>query len=105
MDNYIQSELNLGDNIVSGKPRNLINGKKAKSYLKPIDLVIHTKAPEKWKLVDMETGQEYMGLAKPGDLGMWDKIEEQDPGIHGFMGYWSDPDLWSQAAYSIEEDN
>jgi hypothetical protein len=105
MDNYIQSELNLGDNIVSGKPRNLINGKKAKSYLNPIDLVIHTKAPEKWKLVDMETGQEYMGLAEPDEYGMWARVSTPEPEIEGHMGYWSHPDFWSQAAYYVEDDH
>jgi hypothetical protein len=31
------------------------------SFDNPVDLVIHTKAPGKWKLVDMETGEEYLG--------------------------------------------
>jgi len=31
------------------------------SFEKPVDLIIHTKAPGKWKLVDMETGEEYLG--------------------------------------------
>jgi hypothetical protein len=28
---------------------------------RPVDLIIHTKAPGKWKLVDLETGEEYLG--------------------------------------------
>jgi hypothetical protein len=31
------------------------------SFEKPVDLVIHTKCPEKWKLIDLETGEEYLG--------------------------------------------
>ena len=31
------------------------------SFEKPVDLIIHTKAPGKWKLVDLETGEEYLG--------------------------------------------
>jgi hypothetical protein len=31
------------------------------SFEKPVDLIIHTKCPEKWKLVDLETGEEYLG--------------------------------------------
>lgn len=31
------------------------------SFDNPVDLVIHTKAPGKWKLVDLETGEEYLG--------------------------------------------
>jgi hypothetical protein len=41
--------------------RILKNGSEVDSFEKPIDLIIHTKAPEKWKLVDMETGEEYIG--------------------------------------------
>lgn len=41
--------------------RILIDGSEVDSFDKPVDLVIHTKAPEKWKLVDLETGEEYLG--------------------------------------------
>lgn len=41
--------------------RILINGSEIDSFDKPVDLVIHTKAPEKWKLTDLETGEEYLG--------------------------------------------
>jgi hypothetical protein len=27
----------------------------------PVQLVVYTKCPEKYKLIDMETGQEYVG--------------------------------------------
>lgn len=41
--------------------RILKDGSQVESFDKPVDLIIHTKAPEKWKLVDMETGEEYLG--------------------------------------------
>jgi hypothetical protein len=41
--------------------RILKDGSEVDSFDKPVDLIIHTKAPEKWKLVDMETGEEYLG--------------------------------------------
>lgn len=41
--------------------RKLLDGSEVPDYDHPIDLIIHTKAPGKWKLIDMETGQEYIG--------------------------------------------
>ena len=41
--------------------RILIDGTEVESYDHPIDLIIHTKCPAKWKLIDMETGEEYLG--------------------------------------------
>ena len=41
--------------------RILKDGSEVEAFEKPVDLIIHTKAPEKWKLVDMETGEEYIG--------------------------------------------
>jgi hypothetical protein len=41
--------------------RILIGGSEVDSFEKPVDLVIHTKCPEKWKLIDLETGEEYLG--------------------------------------------
>ena len=42
-----------------------------KIFEKPIDLRIKTKRPEKWLLVDRETGQVYQG--NPG--GHWDRLD------------------------------
>jgi hypothetical protein len=36
----------------------------------PVTLTIYTKSPEKWLLVDRETGQVYQGSAS----GAWDKM-------------------------------
>jgi hypothetical protein len=36
----------------------------------PVTLKIYTKSPEKWLLIDRETGQAYQG----SDSGVWDKL-------------------------------
>ena len=41
--------------------RILKDGTEVDSFDKPVDLIIHTKAPGKWKLTDLETGEEYLG--------------------------------------------
>lgn len=40
----------------------------------PTDLIIHSKCPEKWLLVDLETGQMYRGMKDPGPYGKWKRI-------------------------------
>jgi len=44
-----------------------------------VDLLIHTKSPEKWLLIDRETGQVYQGNAN----GYWDRLDPvfKDAGI------------------------
>ena len=37
---------------------------------KPVNLIIHTKSPQKWLLIDRESGQAYEG----NDGGSWDKL-------------------------------
>jgi hypothetical protein len=37
---------------------------------KPVDLIVHTKSPAKWLLIDRETGQIYEG----NENGSWDKL-------------------------------
>jgi hypothetical protein len=41
--------------------RILKDGSEVDSFDSPVELIIHTKAPEKWKLTDLETGEEYVG--------------------------------------------
>jgi hypothetical protein len=36
----------------------------------PVDLIVHTRSPQKWLLVDRETGQVYEG----NESGAWDKL-------------------------------
>jgi hypothetical protein len=65
--------------------RKLKDGSEVDSYEKPIDLIIHTKAPAKWKLIDLETGQEYLGSEIPHG-----KFAEElrQRVINGFIGSW-----------------
>ena len=51
-----------------------IYGAEVEELNSPIDLIVHTKAPGKWKLIDMETGQEYVGLSFPNEYGQWIRI-------------------------------
>jgi hypothetical protein len=68
--------------------RVLQDGSIINSLEKPVDLIIHTKAPEKWKLVDLETGEEYLGSeissgfaeilrekVKVNKIGSWSKYK------------------------------
>ena len=41
--------------------RKLQNGVEVYELDKPIELIVKTKSPMKWKLVDRETGEEYIG--------------------------------------------
>lgn len=45
--------------------RKLLDGSEVDSFEKPIDIIIHTKAPGKWMLIDLETGQKYIGNEVP----------------------------------------
>jgi hypothetical protein len=68
--------------------RILKDGSKVESLDSPIELIIHTKAPGKWKITDMETGEEYYGSSAThpkygfilrskvfsGKIGSWVKI-------------------------------
>ena len=68
--------------------RKLKDGSFVESLEHPVELIIHTKAPGKWKITDMETGQEYYGSENThptygfilrakvfsGKIGSWVKI-------------------------------
>ena len=45
--------------------RKLLDGTTVEEYEFPITLKIYTKCPSKYKLIDMETGEEYI-RQKPG---------------------------------------
>lgn len=47
------------------------NIKKFKELKNPINLIVHTKSPEKWILIDRETGETYQGNIG----GHWDRLE------------------------------
>ena len=59
------------------KTRKLLSGKEVPQLERVANLSIITKCPEKWKIVDMETGQEYIGQ-NPGmgeKVMHWKKVE------------------------------
>jgi len=41
--------------------RKLKNGTEVEELDTPVALEVYTKCPGKWKLIDMETGEEYIG--------------------------------------------
>jgi hypothetical protein len=47
------------------------DAKKFEELAEPIDLIIHTKSPEKWILIDRETGETYEGNVG----GYWDRLD------------------------------
>jgi hypothetical protein len=57
--------------------RKLLNGTEVPENDTPIELVIYTKAPSKWKLIDMETGQEYVGSLELNEYGHWIRIKDR----------------------------
>ena len=57
--------------------RKLLNGTEVPENDTTIELVIHTKAPGKWKLTDMETGQEYVGSLELNEYGHWIRIKDR----------------------------
>ena len=54
--------------------------KEFKELLNPIDLIVHTKSPEKWILIDKETGEIYQGNAG----GYWDRLDPVIKDKHNF---------------------
>jgi hypothetical protein len=55
------------------KTRKLQNGKEVVELDHPITLKVYTKCPEKWILVDKETGEMYTGFSSEGSLN-WKKL-------------------------------
>jgi hypothetical protein len=57
--------------------RKLLDGTEVDEYDTAITLSITTKCPDKWLLVDQETGQVYIPYTTPGNL-QWKKIATWD---------------------------
>lgn len=55
------------------KTRKLKNGNIANELEKAITLKIYTKCPNKYKLIDMETGEEYIGSTS--EDSHWTKVK------------------------------
>lgn len=67
----------------------MLNGSTVFELDEAVDLIIHTKAPGKYKVIDLETGEEYVGSeiknesfapvliekVNRGKIGQWIKIK------------------------------
>ncbi len=66
----------LLDGVYNFLPK-MYQGATVEEFPKAVDLTIHTKAPGKWLLIDLETGQEYIGLDVPTKYGRWRRIKDK----------------------------
>jgi hypothetical protein len=57
------------------KYRTLKDGSVVEELDTPITLEVYTKCPEKWLLVDLETGERYTGYTTEGKLH-WKKLQD-----------------------------
>lgn len=69
----------LLNNVYGFLPR-LYQGTEVEEYDIPVDLTVHTKAPGKWLLIDLETGQEYIGSKDPNKYGKWMRLKDRYTG-------------------------
>ena len=53
--------------------RTLKDGRSVPELNEPKILIVYTRCPEKWKLLDMETGEEYTGHTTDGK-NSWRKL-------------------------------
>jgi hypothetical protein len=67
----------LLENVYSFLPR-IYQGAEVEEYDEATDLTIHTKAPGKWLLIDLETGQEYIGSKTPNPYGKWMRLKDKN---------------------------
>ena len=54
--------------------RKLQDGVQVYELEEPVELIVKTRAPMKWKLVDRETGEEYIGNTPKEGEYHWSKI-------------------------------
>jgi hypothetical protein len=59
--------------------------KEFEEFKKPIDLIVHTRSPNKWLLIDRETGEIYQGSS----AGHWDRL---DPIIKNNYNFTKNPE-------------
>lgn len=57
--------------------RKLLNGTEVEEFAEATELVVSSKSPGKWKLIDMETGQEYIGSREGVGYGNWIRVDKQ----------------------------
>lgn len=58
--------------------RKLLNDVEVYELDEPVTLTIHTKCPMKYKLVDRETGEEYIGQNPTKNKYSWNKIPKEE---------------------------
>ena len=58
------------------KKRSLKNGLEVEELDKPVNLTILTKCPKKWKIIDMETGQEYVASGQYEIYKQWKLLKD-----------------------------
>ena len=54
--------------------RKLLDGVQVYELEEPVELIVKTRAPMKWKLVDRETGEEYIGNTPKEGEYHWSKV-------------------------------
>ncbi len=54
--------------------RKLLDGSEVSELAEAKVLTVKTKCPEKWLLIDLETGERYTGYSSDGSLD-WKKVE------------------------------
>ena len=72
----------LLNNVYNFLPK-MYQGAEVEEFPKAVDLTIHTKAPGKWLLIDLETGQEYIGADVPNKYGRWLRLKDKTNGDSG----------------------
>jgi hypothetical protein len=66
----------LLNNVYTFLPR-VYQGAEVEEFSSAVNLTIHTKAPGKWLLIDLETGQEYIGATVPNKYGRWLRLKDK----------------------------
>lgn len=56
--------------------RKLLDGTEAQELSEAVELIIKTKCPNKYKLVDLETGEEYIGNRPDEHKMYWKKVKD-----------------------------
>jgi len=59
------------------KKTRLVKGEKMEELEQAVELKVITKCPEKWLLIDQETGQVYRGSHNTEIGKMWQLVEEK----------------------------
>jgi hypothetical protein len=67
--------------------RILLDGSEVEEFDNAIDITIHTKCPGKWKLIDMETGQEYIGTHESPTLDILNSLKNNTIVPKAFIKY------------------